>query len=126
MARVPKHSDLELGSELVAGKGSTEAGDGECGLIALFEAAASELDGEWVPAVYLQYLSSRLSDLAHRRIMRILCTMPPRHAKSSLCSDGTSRLESYVLPLSLATLIALPISEAANLSKETSADGSTK
>ncbi len=47
---VPKHSDLELGSELVAGNGSTEAGDGECGRIALFEAAASELDGEWVPA----------------------------------------------------------------------------
>ena len=40
VARVPKHSDLEPGSELVAGNGSTEAGDGEFGLIALFEAAA--------------------------------------------------------------------------------------
>lgn len=40
----------------------------------------------WKPYDHLVLLNEKLNDLAHRRIQRLLVTMPPRHGKSWTCS----------------------------------------
>jgi predicted phage terminase large subunit-like protein len=48
--------------------------------------AGATSKGRWKPYDHLVLLNQKLNDLAHRRIQRLLVTMPPRHGKSWTCS----------------------------------------
>ncbi len=43
--------------------------------------------GRWQTAQHLLYLNNKLVKVAQRKTKRLLVTMPPRHGKSSLCSQ---------------------------------------